>query len=63
MLDPVIAADGFSYERAAIQDWLTRGRGTSPMTGEVLPHRTLVPNFALRSAAAIVRRRAGEQGA
>ena len=33
MEDPVLAADGFSYERAAIQDWFTKGHRSSPKTG------------------------------
>ncbi|UYV62994.1 WDSUB1 [Cordylochernes scorpioides] len=48
MVDPVVAADGYSYEKEAIQSWLTDGRRTSPMTNQTLPHVTLVPNHALR---------------
>ena len=33
MEDPVLAADGFSYERVAIQDWFTKGHRSSPKTG------------------------------
>ena len=47
MRDPVVAADGHTYERAAIADWLAIRR-TSPMTGEPLPHAELVPNVLLR---------------
>merc|ERR1719204_1538603 len=47
MNDPVVAADGFTYERDAIARWLAKNQ-TSPMTGEIiLP--TLTPNFLLRS--------------
>jgi hypothetical protein len=35
MQDPVLAADGFSYERAAIEDWFAKGHRTSPKTGAV----------------------------
>lgn len=49
MTDPVLARDGFSYERAAIEHWL-RTHDTSPMTNQRLPSRELVPNNALRSA-------------
>jgi hypothetical protein len=49
--EPVVAADGFSYERHAIEAWL-RNAGTSPMTGEELPDRRLVPNHTLRHAIA-----------
>lgn len=48
MRDPVMAADGHSYERAAIERWLAAHR-TSPMTGRVLPHCELVPNHRLRA--------------
>ena len=47
MLDPVIDALGHSYERNAIESWLANHQ-TSPITNEVLPHRTLVTNHALR---------------
>ena len=33
MHDPVLAADGFSYERTAIEDWFAKGHRTSPKTG------------------------------
>ena len=59
MGDPVMAADGFTYERAAIADWLARGNATSPMTGAGLESTALVPNLAVRSAAAVVKRRGG----
>lgn len=48
MDDPVVATDGFSYERAAIEQWLA-GHDTSPCTNAVLPTRAVVPNFTLRS--------------
>lgn len=48
MADPVIAGDGHTYERAAIEHWLTQHM-SSPMTNEPLPSRTLLPNFTLRS--------------
>ncbi|KAK9804850.1 hypothetical protein WJX72_008634 [[Myrmecia] bisecta] len=35
MTDPVIAADGHSYEKSAIEEWFSR-HDTSPMTGLVL---------------------------
>lgn len=50
MNEPVVAADGFTYERAMIEQWLSNGHITSPMTNAPLPHAGLVPNFALRSA-------------
>ena len=47
MRDPVVTADGHTYERAAIERWL-RDHGTSPQTNEVLPYKHVVPNHALR---------------
>lgn len=49
MVDPVICADGITYERAAIEAWLARGNTTSPMTRQNLAHTTLIPNLALRA--------------
>ena len=53
MRDPVVTADGQTYERAAIERWLECQQSrqlpsTSPLTGEPLEHTTLVPNIALR---------------
>ena len=47
MADPVMASDGHSYERTAIERWFRTNR-TSPMTGEVLASLTLIPNHTLR---------------
>lgn len=49
MLDPVIAQDGFTYERKAIQMWFDNGNDTSPMTNEPLPSLVLIPNNNLKS--------------
>ncbi|DBA89960.1 TPA: hypothetical protein ACH3X2_004388 [Trebouxia sp. C0005] len=37
MHDPVIAADGHTYERHAMEHWLLK-HGTSPITGAQLSH-------------------------
>ena len=51
--DPVIAADGFTYDRASFADWLERkrkhgrggpGKARSPVTNAVLPHLKLTAN-------------------
>ena len=47
MTDPVVTADGHTYERAAIQKWLER-RKASPITGEPLAHVHLTPNHTVR---------------
>lgn len=49
MVDPVVAADGHTYERNAIARWL-RESDKSPMTGQVLVHKELVPNYGLMSS-------------
>ena len=48
-VDPVITADGQTYERGFIQDWIDRGNNTSPITGLALAHTGLVENIALRN--------------
>ena len=48
LIDPVIATDGYSYERCAIERWLRKHR-TSPITGKRLGMR-LLANHALRAA-------------
>ncbi|KAK7257810.1 hypothetical protein RIF29_32049 [Crotalaria pallida] len=50
MHDPQVAADGFTYEGAAISEWLENGHETSPMTNLKLSHLHLTPNRALRLA-------------
>lgn len=47
MVDPVVAADGHTYERAAFDQWL-QVSSSSPRLGSALPHRTYVPNVALK---------------
>ena len=51
MRDPVIAADGHTYERAQIEQWIrVRGDGAvSPKTGFPLAHSNLVPNHTVKS--------------
>lgn len=55
MEDPVVAADGETYERHAITDWLHRpvegfpkGHSTSPITKAILPSKLLQPNNRLK---------------
>merc|ERR1712039_216036 len=47
MTDPVVAADGHSYERSSIAHWFQRSN-RSPITNLPLAHVNLVPNHALR---------------
>ena len=50
MVDPVVVADGYTYERTSIAQWFASGKNTSPMMNTVLPHMNLVPNRPLKSA-------------
>ena len=52
MKTPVTAADGVTYERAAILHWLQTGQTVSPVTGRPLAHPGLTPNRALADAIA-----------
>ena len=47
MTDPVVAADGFTYDRASIELWL-QGHGTSPNSNQPLEHKILTPNITVR---------------
>ena len=49
MRDPVIAADGHTYERQALQQWLL-SHNTSPVTNQPLAYKRLIPNHCVRSA-------------
>jgi hypothetical protein len=60
--DPVIAADGHSYERQAIEEWLAH-HATSPLTNLKLPHKHLVPNRAIKSAVQSILAAGGGGGA
>ena len=42
--------DGFTYERAAINEWFLCGKFTSPMTNEPLNDKNVTPNITLRNA-------------
>ncbi|EQC28164.1 hypothetical protein SDRG_14121 [Saprolegnia diclina VS20] len=55
MVDPVVTADGHSYERSAIEEWIRSsretapgGQVTSPVTNLPLRSTQLIPNLALK---------------
>lgn len=48
MTDPVMAADNFTYQRTAIQQWMERSNA-SPITQLPLAHRNLTVNGALQA--------------
>jgi hypothetical protein len=47
MVDPVVIADGHTYERSAIETWMQR-KAASPMTGASLDCNMIFPNHTLR---------------
>ncbi|XP_032066923.1 WD repeat, SAM and U-box domain-containing protein 1 isoform X2 [Thamnophis elegans] len=50
MKEPVIAADGYSYEKEAIENWIIKKRRSSPMTNLSLQRLVLTPNRTLKMA-------------
>ncbi|XP_062383366.1 WD repeat, SAM and U-box domain-containing protein 1-like isoform X2 [Sardina pilchardus] len=50
MKDPVIAADGYSYEHEAIESWIRTKNRSSPMTNLPLQTTLLTPNHTLKMA-------------
>ena len=49
MNDPCVAADGYTYDRWAIEKWLQEN-DNSPITKLPLTDKNLIPNFSLLSA-------------
>ncbi|KAL6905332.1 hypothetical protein ACP4OV_002933 [Aristida adscensionis] len=62
MQDPCIASDGYSYDRLAIEMWLSEN-DVSPLTKSRLPNKNLVPNHALLCAIRSWKADAGGDGA
>ncbi|XP_041839495.1 WD repeat, SAM and U-box domain-containing protein 1 isoform X2 [Melanotaenia boesemani] len=50
MREPVIAADGYSYEKEAIESWINTKNRSSPMTNLPLLTILLTPNHTLKMA-------------
>jgi len=48
MEDPVIASDGYSYERRCITEWFSQGKHDSPVTKARLSNLNLSPNMTLK---------------
>ena len=48
MKNPVVAANGHSYEYSAIHEYLKRGNKKSPLTREILKNDVLIKNHRLR---------------
>ena len=51
MQEPNIAADGHTDDRLAMEQWLQQ-HDTSPVTGSVLQHKRIVPNFIIKNVMA-----------
>ncbi|KAG7546248.1 UspA [Arabidopsis suecica] len=49
MNEPCVAADGYTYDRRAIEEWLEE-HDTSPMTDSPLHSKNLLPNYTLYTA-------------
>ncbi|GFG40879.1 hypothetical protein Cfor_08909 [Coptotermes formosanus] len=49
MHDPVLCSDGFTYERAAINEWFLSGKFSSPMTNAQLTDTQLTSNTNLKT--------------
>ncbi|CAM9603071.1 unnamed protein product [Ectocarpus sp. 4 AP-2014] len=49
MEDPAVAADGYTYERTAIERWLSE-HDTSPVTGKALETKVVFKNWSLVSS-------------
>ncbi|EOA16012.1 hypothetical protein CARUB_v10004133mg [Capsella rubella] len=49
MNEPCVAADGYTYDRRAIEEWLEE-HDTSPMTDSPLRSKNLLPNYTLYTA-------------
>jgi hypothetical protein len=45
MTDPVVAADGQTYQRQNIEEWLRRGNRKSPLNGSDLSHTIITSNI------------------
>jgi len=52
---PMVAADGYTYDHAAIEAWLDKRGPVSPTTGEEMESSALIPN---RVVGALINRRA-----
>ena len=53
MIDPVICADGETYEKSVIEKWIANltkmnAKLISPVTGEEMSHPHLIPNFSIK---------------
>lgn len=50
-VDPVLADDGYTYERSAIVEWIQGNNGTSPITRQPIKLNQLKPNRIVKQLA------------
>jgi len=62
MREPVVAADGVSYDRPALVRWLRHHSSVSPITRQPLSAEELYPNRGLAELIRIFRNHALEEG-
>ena len=48
MTDPVVAADGHTYQRESITEWINRGNRRSPLNGNQLAHTIIIDNILVK---------------
>lgn len=48
-MDPVMASDGWTYERNALEELLATASPVSPKTGEILQTDVIIPNLSIQS--------------
>ena len=63
MKEPVVAADGNTYERVCIEQWFATGARTSPVTNAALTSTHLLPNHTVRRMIAAFLERCRAAGA
>ena len=51
MVDPVVANDGYTYDRKHIEEWWQKSN-LSPMTGLPIESKSLIPNHGKNDRAA-----------
>jgi len=61
MRDPVVAEDGYTYEREAILRWFSVGRIRSPVTNELMGGQSIHPNRAVQSMTQAHREKLGQE--
>jgi len=48
LTDPVMASDGWTYERNALEELLGTSSPISPKTGEILKTDVIIPNLSIQ---------------